>query len=530
MEIAAMADRHTEELRTFSHLAGLLSEEFPRAVLNRRLRVVIGEDALSCVTGQILALTVARLAPRFCHRIDFVVAQSAACLNHLRDLLAADRFESDSLADLARLVWQDGDFTADGGGPVDLTLGIGAAGDISLGVERGGAALVLVDGIAHIDQRDAPFAALVAAALGCAQTAKGLYPEILSGRRLGAIRFDQAALGGPLDLERPVVLERPVFAGVGAVGCAALYALIVAGAVGSVLLLDPDSLKDSNLMRYILFDSRHLGMPKVEAAQAIVAASGLELTVDTNRSVIQEFLKQHEEERQRARLVVSAVDTYEARREIASGLPLRVMNAGTTPRDFTISRHGFGDGYACLACLYPARQQDVETDAVMAREMGLEKQEVLALRRKKTPLTLDLVRRVATARGLADDHYASYAGEPLDSFYNKEFCATTPVQTSRGEAVAPLAYGSALAGILLGQLIANPSAGDLRRFRMDVMTGLDTPQRTAPRPRAGCPYCGSETLQSVYRSKWEPETDSDMTPASRSGDGGRDCNEEAQAA
>ncbi len=44
----------------------------------------------------------------------------------------------------------------------------------------------------------------------------------------------------------PLVLRRPALAGVGAVGCAVVYALIAVGASGSLLLLDPDIVNDSN--------------------------------------------------------------------------------------------------------------------------------------------------------------------------------------------------------------------------------------------------------------------------------------------
>jgi hypothetical protein len=81
-------------------------------------------------------------------------------------------------------------------------------------------------------------------------------------------------------------------------------------------------------------------------------------------------------------------------------------------------------------------------------------------------------------------------GEPLDSFYNKEFCAKVPMQTARGEAVAPLAFGSAFAGFLLAHALAYPDEGEARQFRMDVFGGLGTPLRKSSLERKDCPYCG----------------------------------------
>src|SRR6266542_6702036 len=163
----ATTDRHTEELRTFAHLAGLLAADFPRDVLARRLRIVVGERVLEHTAGQALVLTVTRLAPRFCHRVDFH-APTQACIARLRPLLATEAFSSESLAALARLIWPDGEFTNEGDAAADVVLGIGVPGDISVGIDAAGSAVVS-RGVVAVEHGDAVFAALVAAGLGCAQ-------------------------------------------------------------------------------------------------------------------------------------------------------------------------------------------------------------------------------------------------------------------------------------------------------------------------------------------------------------------------
>jgi len=417
--------------------------------------------------------------------------------------LAAETFNGENLAALARLVWPDGQFSNSTLETVDVVVGVGGAtGDIAVGIDAEGEAVVVVDGAVKIEHGDAIFGSLAAAAVACAQIAKRLYPEIAMGEVEPVVGFGAGPFGGLLDPAAPIVLRRPVIAGVGAVGCALLYALIVANASGSIFLLDPDLVKDSNLMRYVLFDSRHRGKTKIAAAEEIISASGLDLQVESAQTVIQSFLKRHPHERDRLELVVSAVDTYEARREIAGELPREILNAGTNPRDFTVSRHGFGDGFACLACLYPARKHDIELDAVMARELGLDKTEVAELRRTKTGLTAHQLERVAQSRDVNAATYAAYVGEPLDSFYNKEFCAKVPVQTARGEAVAPLAFGSALAGFLLAHALGFGTESEVRQFRMNFLSGLNTPLRRAAKARAECPYCGRAAYRVVYSSRW----------------------------
>ena len=283
----ATTNRSTEKLRTFVHLAALLGAEFSAATQRRRLRVVIGDGVLNSEAGQVLALTVARLAPRVCERIDFH-APNTPCVRRLRPLLAADEVSGESLATLARLIWEDGDFTASSDAAVNATIGIGAPGDVAVGVDADGAAIVSHGDAVAIAHPEALEAALVSAVLACAETTKHLWPEIFGQPDRAVIRFAGGPLGGGLEPARPVVLKRPVVAGVGAVGCAMIYALIVFGATGRVLLLDPDIVGDSNLMRYILFDSRHLKMAKTQAAAEIITAAGLDLVVEHDESVLQE--------------------------------------------------------------------------------------------------------------------------------------------------------------------------------------------------------------------------------------------------
>lgn len=492
-------DRHTEQMRTFAHLAGLLETELPAEVLGRRVRLVVGEDALKTEAGQALVLTTARLLPRLCHRIDFVSPTTAAT-RRFRPLLASSEFSSRSLAALGSLIWTSGVFTAASGEPVDLVVGIGAPGDISVGIE-GGAAVVRADGFTRIDDGKALNAALVASPLACAQIAARLYPEIISARLESLVRLTDGTFGGPLNAPPPK-LKRPFLAGAGAVGSAFLYAAVVVGASGRILLLDPDKVKDSNLMRYVLFDNRHLDEYKVTAATEIIEESGIDVVVESDQLVLQDYLTAHAEERTKAELVVSAVDTYQARREIAGWLPRAILNAGTSATDFTVSRHGFGDDYACLACLYPPRPEEAELDAAIARELGLPQDEIRELQRSKQGLARTQLEEVADARGVPRDTFLTYEGEPLDTFYNKEFCAKLAVQTPRGQAVAPLAHGSALAGFLLFQGLSSVDPNDHRHFRMDTMDGLTHPMRRSPRARPNCLLCGRRASRSLYQKRW----------------------------
>lgn len=490
-----MADRESEKLRTLQHLGQALGTEPPR------VRLDVADDALETPAGRVLTLTLGRLLPRICPRISFT-GPTAACPLHLRPLLGADEFSPESMAALAEMIW-DGEFdTSDAAYEITISVG-GVRGDVGVGVDGRGAAVAALGKVVPIEQPTAVFGAMSAATLACTQVMSLVYPEIFAARPVPRARLEEGPFGGALDPTRPVTLDRPIVAGVGAVGCAFIYALIVAQAKGKIVLLDPDTVGDTNLMRYVLFDDRHLGQEKVRAAQEIVSASGLDLTVETSAQVVKEYLQEHPEERACMTLLISAVDTYEARRELAGELPREVHNAGTAASDLTVSRHGFGDGLACLACLYPPRATDTDLDAVAGRELGLDKGEVAEMRRSRSGLTTEHLRTIARHRREPEASHFAYEGEPLDSFYRKVVCGTTPVETPRGEAVAPLAQGSALAGFLLARGLADEDP-PFRKLRMDFMTGPvpERQQRSNPTARSGCRCCARRALRETYAAKW----------------------------
>jgi hypothetical protein len=490
-----MADRESEKLRTLQHLGQALGKEPPR------VRVDVADDALETPAGRALTLTLCRLLPRICPRISFT-GPNAACPIHLRPLLGADELSPETMAALAEMIW-DGEFnTSDAASEITISVG-GVGGDVGVGVDARGAAVAALGKGVTIDQPTAVFAAMSAAALACTQVTPLVYPGIFDGRPVLRARLEEGPFGGALDPTQPVTLDRPIVAGVGAVGCAFVYALIVAEAKGQVVLLDPDTIGDTNLMRYVLFDDRHLGQEKVRAAKEIVSASGLELAAETSTQVVKEYLQERPAERERMTLLISAVDTYEARRELTGELAREVLNAGTAASDFTVSRHGFGDGLACLACLYPPRATDTDLDAVAGRELGLEKAKVAEMRRSRSGLTKEQLSTIARYRREPEASHLAYEGEPLDSFYRKVVCGTTPVETPRGEAVAPLAQGSSLAGFLLARGLAD-EAPPFRKLRMNFMTGQvpERQQRSNPTARPRCRYCGRKALRDTYLAKW----------------------------
>src|SRR5205814_1049167 len=120
----------------------------------------------------------------------------------------ANTFSGETLADLARLIWPDGQFTAAAAAiGADVVVGVGGVpGDIGVGVDTEGAVVVVVDGAAPVESDGAVFAALAAAAIACAQIAKRLYPEIITADVEERLRFGAGPFGGRIDPPGPIVL------------------------------------------------------------------------------------------------------------------------------------------------------------------------------------------------------------------------------------------------------------------------------------------------------------------------------------
>ncbi|TAJ17859.1 MAG: thiazole biosynthesis adenylyltransferase ThiF [Planctomycetota bacterium] len=98
-----------------------------------------------------------------------------------------------------------------------------------------------------------------------------------------AKRFDRQARFAPLGAAGQARLQRAsvLVVGCGALGGAAAHALARCG-IGRLVIADRDVVEESNLPRQVLFTNAQLGLPKVEAAAATLAAIGGPTRVEPN--------------------------------------------------------------------------------------------------------------------------------------------------------------------------------------------------------------------------------------------------------
>ena len=225
-----------------------------------------------------------------------------------------------------------------------------------------------------------PFGPYAAACLAAAEVFR--HVRLPEGRRAAAEHvsfdlWDRPGLTAPIHLDGLVVDFG--LAGVGAVGTAALQTLwATRGLRGRAVIADndPEGVDGTNLNRCVLFDTSHIGAPKATTARKLCQASELEITPIDDR-----YDRDHVPE-PRPRMLLSAVDSNEARHGLQSGLlPAPAIAASTSGMRAELLAFGPPGHGPCLACGNPVLNgipDDVHREQI--RVMTPEEVEALAKR------------------------------------------------------------------------------------------------------------------------------------------------------
>lgn len=379
-------------------------------------------------------------------------------------------------------------------------------------------------------------AALAAAAIGAGEIFRTAFADELGPRGrtgLAPFAFNLLTLGARED-DLPSLGEAPAFgrthlAGAGAIGEAVALTLREAGATGTLVAVDPESIDLTNLQRYLLALDRHVDARKVAVLTDQLAGTSIVI------EQVATLWGAGPETQTAIDTILAAVDTVAGRIQLQASLPRRVYNAYTQPLDIGWSRHeSFGQD-ACLTCLYwptsprPHRHEvlgaALKADParvlvyLVAPELPIgqpippqhirpEIDRALAAHWTSVPLAEDI------GRALFDDPYAltSRADARVDDLYH-DLCAGTLLPTVVGErdreVIVPVAHQSALAGIMLATqllIVEQPQLAALRppqpQARFDVFRSA--PPQPLPLARAvGC-ICGDDSYIDAYRARWQP--------------------------
>jgi hypothetical protein len=367
------------------------------------------------------------------------------------------------------------------------------------------------------------FGAGAAACFGTANVFRVIFADYLpTGGVLDS--FSMSTLDLVPNARNPVNVELPrinlgecFLVGVGAIGNATVWVLArTPDLTGDLHLIDHECVDLGNLQRYVLTKQGDVGRLKVELGADALADTDVHVHKhDKKWGTYLQGRADWELER-----VAVAVDTGEDRMTVQAALPRWIVNAWTQPGDLGVSRHKFVDESACLMCLYLPDKEMPSQDQIVAEAIGLSEERMLVRHLLHTgqPIDRGLIERIAVALQVPFESLLRFDGQPLQAFYQRAVCGGMVLQLQRAagatnrEAPVPLAFQSALAGILLAvELVAH--VGNLReslpltKTVLDVLRplGQELSLPIGKHPSGRC-ICQDQDYVTQYRRKYEPQS------------------------
>ena len=312
----------------------------------------------------------------------------------------------------------------------------------------------------------------------------------------------------------PITMGSVVLAGVGAVGQAAVWALSQAPLVGELTLVDHELIDLGNLQRYVLAQWDSIKAQKAEFAAQHFAGN---LQAVPLAMTWRDFAATSDH---RWPLVLVALDSAQARREVQAGLPQAIINAWTQQGDLGVSTHPHLERGACMRCLYFPDGPLPNEDQLIAAALRLpHAQHGLSIRgflHTGEGLPEDFLQLVAEALGQPFETLAPYVGKPIRTLYEEGVCGGTvlplDVLGKPADAVqVPIAHQSALAGILLAARATAVRGGlevpATELARLDVMSSIGSWGQYMSQPRGKNPahacICKDGDYVAAYHAKYE---------------------------
>ncbi len=349
-----------------------------------------------------------------------------------------------------------------------------------------------------LEDSDRGPANVAASALAVGEVLRRILPE-LPGVRLSAPYqwnlVDYRRTLAPSTIRRAAV--DAVLFGVGSVGSSLIYALLIGEGRGRITVVDPDTLHPRNRLRYPLWIH---GPP---AAKAVWAASfsrdGLQILPVVARA--DDWIPGANG----VSLAVAAVDNADARRDLVDLMARTTLNAGVDGLQLHVSRHGLGDGYACVYCQYVDVSPAADQTGVYVALTGLTPVRVAQLL-GGMPVTLDDVSEMRRA-GRLERVDEDLVGRRIVDLSRDHLYAAAPTSLGPSALAVSAPYVSAMAGSLLAAEVLKIAAGSPHVLdrRVDVdLTGYPTGfvHRPHAEPTGRC-LCHNPVRQRLYRNRWE---------------------------
>ncbi|MEN3236376.1 E2 ligase fold family C protein [Methylobacterium ajmalii] len=298
--------------------------------------------------------------------------------------------------------------------------------------------------------------------------------------------------------------------GLGAIGNGAVWALArIEDAVGTLHLVDHEAVDLSNLQRYAMAGHHDIDAPKVDVAARVLGTTGLRVV--RHQMSWDAYLADRGD--WRLERVAVALDTAADRIAAQGSLPRWIANAWTQEGDLGVSRHGFDDGRACLACLYLPQGAVKDEDDRIAEELGMPEAQPEIRRMLQTgeSVPVAFVDRIAAALRIPSGALHPFVGQPLRSFYQNAICGGVVFRLTDGEqpvkAVVPMAFQSAMAGLMLAAELVKHASGTLDApttiTRLNLLRPIGSHLHDPRQPDvSGRCLCGDSDFRDAYRCKY----------------------------
>jgi molybdopterin/thiamine biosynthesis adenylyltransferase len=305
-----------------------------------------------------------------------------------------------------------------------------------------------------------PIGPLVAACRGAAWVIRHLLDGLLPGSPPVIESAYWSALSmSPTDAEglraEPPLRDPTVHAllmGAGSIGGSCVYALArVPGLEGLLGLIDFDRLEDDNSRKALLARREAIGTREEKVRVAALELAHLDLDAPCHPESLAQYVAAQAAS-EPLPLVLCAVDSIPARRELADHMPRDAVNAACGDNHISVSGHRVEEG-PCVYCLYMEQvlDRDRTRAKMIGREVGLPDPMVLELRRLEAPLQREHLVAIERFRKFPPHALAPYRGRTLDELFDEQILYGEQViaDPEGRRSALQLPFVPALAGILL---------------------------------------------------------------------------------
>lgn len=371
-----------------------------------------------------------------------------------------------------------------------------------------------------------PISALHSAALAAGEAFKEAYCDYLSGIEPidGTLRYDLLRFKETSEpvyepaIPQPLHISQALLVGAGAIGQAFVSALnLLPELAGSIRIVDHDASDDGNAQRSMLANFENSGVPKVKLCRQLLQSRHGLLDVGTPTSA-DEVITDYEGYRSLTGgridepLVVTAVDSAQARRDVQAGLPKVVLDGWTeVQRDllgYGVGRFTAGGPHGCSSCVHrPSEDDPKEADLAAAVTPFFKDECQRRLDNPGIPTIRKELMRIAEHSGRRFEEMAHLEGAPLGEVLHAQDCGLARVPLGEDDVRAPVTHMPVLAGTMLAAQFVVELMGRQDETSLEHLAWFDA--RKIPGgehlserdPWDDC-ICQMEPFSSTYRESW----------------------------